>query len=857
MKRRNRLIAWISVLFLGCMLLPQPGIVQAVASDGAFQQAFVKVDGTFDTQTAGFPMDYRFDFSGHLDGKNYYALVPLGFFHAAKESGQIVTIVDNIGVEYRYAPADIADIAPENFGATVKVGGRYRATASYKKVAESFASAAGIPEGDYVQHRDYAFLEVWTGETAVTNCTIHVAVDPLGDGAYESGYYESAEQGRLYVYQYSSQALTERPTEMAEAATRPQVVLHKTETGSMQLFLSREPLRDDLPGEEPTDPTDPPEPSASAPFDPAFLRDGRFVTDAPGFPENYAFTFGSYGNDEGASKELFQAIKSSGRQVTLTTRSGVNYIFDGAQMSDLTAEQMAETIQIQALYKTSASYQTVMQKIAEKGQIYDGFYMNEDWIILDIQPWTGNATYQPTNGFPVDAQVTVRLNGGQGGAAGEAIADLFAGYACDGLLKAYVYDKTTSVQDLVEDVEPLSITANEAGEVCFTMRKPATLVFSRKDLLSGRGEPEVNTNPFEMRIKKDGKNISDGYTIELGDVQYLDLLMEKGNVRDYEYIWEVVGPGKDSVSLKEVEGANNLSYELEAVKETEAGQPFQIQVSIKGETNNFVKTGLITVVDTIYGKIFLENGQFKTDAEGFPADYVFQMPSSKYQLTYEFLNAVSQSVRDVTVIDSTGIRYIFQGNKVETVPQEQWGDAFAIKALYKDSSSYQGVMLAIAYQNGYTSYENNKDYIIVDFQAHGENLPMPVTATFDLMSKSNDPDIAAHFAGLMREGKLYIYAYSKDTQNVYKPLDTFSMTEDGAFSFELWEPITVVFSAIPLMDAGPSVDDGNGSTGTGSDGITPGGNPDTGVAFPAAAILCATAGGGLLCASRRSVKKKR
>ena len=135
MKRRNRLIAWISVLFLGCMLLPQPGIVQAVASDGAFQQAFVKVDGTFDTQTAGFPMDYRFDFSGHLDGKNYYALVPLGFFHAAKESGQIVTIVDNIGVEYRYAPADIADIAPENFGATVKVGGRYRATASYKTVS--------------------------------------------------------------------------------------------------------------------------------------------------------------------------------------------------------------------------------------------------------------------------------------------------------------------------------------------------------------------------------------------------------------------------------------------------------------------------------------------------------------------------------------------------------------------------------------------------------------------------------------------------------------------------------------------------------------------------------------------------
>lgn len=48
----------------------------------------------------------------------------------------------------------------------------------------------------------------------------------------------------------------------------------------------------------------------------------------------------------------------------------MNYIFDGVQMSDLTAEQLAETIQIQALYKTSASYQTGMQKIADKGQVY-------------------------------------------------------------------------------------------------------------------------------------------------------------------------------------------------------------------------------------------------------------------------------------------------------------------------------------------------------------------------------------------------------------------------------------------------------------------------------------------------------
>lgn len=137
--------------------------------------------------------------------------------------------------------------------------------------------------------------------------------------------------------------------------------------------------------------------------------------------------------------------------------------------------------------------------------------MNEGWSILDFQPWTGNASYQPTNGFPVDAQVTVRL-------------------------KAYVYDKTSTVQDLVEDAEPLNIT----------------------------------------------------------------------------------------------------------------------------------------VVDTIYGKNFLESGQFKTDAEGFPADYVFQMPSSKYQLTYELLNAVSHSGRDVTVIDSTGIRYIFQGEEVDPVEQDQW-----------------------------------------------------------------------------------------------------------------------------------------------------------------------------------------
>lgn len=252
-----------------------------------------------------------------LDG-TYGTLLLIGFFHATKESCQTVTIVDNIGVEYSYAPADIADIASTDFGSTVKVGDRYRTTASYKNVAEDFAAAAGIPEGEYVQHRDYAFLEVWTGESAVTNCTIRVAVDPLGDGAYEDGYYKAAEQGTLYVYQYSSLALTERPTEMAGTATEPQIVLHQTETGSMQLLLSLKPLQDDS-TEKPTEPS---EPSASVPLDPDFMRVGQFVTDAPGFPEDYAFTFDSYGNDEGVSKELFQTIKNSGRKVTLTTRRG-------------------------------------------------------------------------------------------------------------------------------------------------------------------------------------------------------------------------------------------------------------------------------------------------------------------------------------------------------------------------------------------------------------------------------------------------------------------------------------------------------------------------------------------------------
>lgn len=55
MKQFNRLIAWISVLFLGCFVLPQPGVVKAAEPSAAFQDAFVKADGTFDTQAAGFP----------------------------------------------------------------------------------------------------------------------------------------------------------------------------------------------------------------------------------------------------------------------------------------------------------------------------------------------------------------------------------------------------------------------------------------------------------------------------------------------------------------------------------------------------------------------------------------------------------------------------------------------------------------------------------------------------------------------------------------------------------------------------------------------------------------------------------
>src|SRR5690554_3478793 len=151
----------------------------------------------------------------------------------------------------------------------------------------------------------------------------------------------------------------------------------------------------------------------------------------------------------------------------------------------------------------------------------------------------------------------------------DALHEKFLKMAQEGKLYAYTYNKSSSVQDIHEDQVPMAVTATKDGLLEFTVKEPCTLIFTDQDLLAGRSS-EVNTNPYEMRIRKDGRNIGDGYTVDIGDKQLLELIMLEGNIADHEYVWEVIGPAADSIKFTEVEGSNNLVYELEAVKESAA-----------------------------------------------------------------------------------------------------------------------------------------------------------------------------------------------------------------------------------------------------------------------------------------------
>jgi len=802
-----------------------------------FKAEFINEDGTFNTSAEGFPSNYQFDFTDTLASSEYKMKVPKKFFRAAKLSGQTVVIIDSIGLKYVFKPENIGDsvlsLSGSDLEATVSVGGRYRATKGYGDAGNKIASDnMGIPASEYVHKINFGFIQLESGQGIASTVEIRAVMNfgDASDTATANLFYNYAKNNKLYVYQYVTDGQKinpDRAVEKAKALTAPEFSFNKAESAEMQFLFSDRPLRQsDVESVEEI---------KIAPYREDFVSNGQFVTTAEGFPTTYTFTLSSYTAEKpGIKKDFFQAVKNSGRIVTLIDNSGINYVFDGSKMSDVPAAERNEYIQVQALWKNNASYQTVAGEIAKKGKIRDGFFINEDYVILDMQPVTTNVGITiNNNSFPSPATVVLDLTGGVSGNNGKAVAAKFLQYAKEGKLKAFFYDKTSTVQDLFLDKQPLVPTVTDDDKITFTIQQPCTLIFTHKDLLTKRfiEEDEDDTDPYKMRIKKDGKNMSDGYTIELGDIQYFELSMMNGDVNDFEFIWDVIGPGADTVKIEPVEGSNNLVYKVTPLKVT--GKAFQVRVRIVGQEDIFVTTGTTTIIDTVYGKDFVENGKFNTSKTGFPSDYVFKMSGDQYQITGAFLNAIAESKKDVVIVDTSNIRYIFHGAEMDLVPEDEWDQTHPVKALYKDSEAYQGAIRLVAYQYGITDdFVNNKDYIIIDFQAHNVDLPLEVDCEFKLEAKARSADIAKHFADAYREGKLYVYAYSKTTQSIYKPLKDLVKLIDGTdtFTMKLQSPMTIVFSTSKLMDdlsdGENNEDPGNGNDTDNGEGNTE--NPTTG-----------------------------
>ena len=766
-----------------------------VPASAVWSASFVK-DGVFDTAAAGFPKDYIFDFSGEPALASYGKAVPKAFFAAVKASGRSAVILDGLGISYAFDAENIAEIPADQLAETVPVGARFRNSKSYVNVGKQIAfDNVGVPKDQFNMRENFGFVELLTGNGVASDCRITLKMD-FGEGneTAADAFYDLAAAGKLYIYQYSSSVLTDRETAMAEAQSqKPYISCHKPEAGSIQLLFSDRPLKKTAePEPEPEEPVV----VETAPYRSDFVQDGRFVTEAEGFPTQYRFTFDRYSSEApGFSRDLFNAIRDSGREVTLIDRLGIEYRFDGSQMDAIPAEQTEGLFQLQSLYKYSKSYQTVMGKIAGLAHV-DSFFMDQDWVILDIQP-ASSVGQTVSNSFPAEAQMAVRLSGSKTGEEGNTVADRFAQYARDGKLKAFYYNKASDVQDIDENAEPLIPTADDEGRLLFPVKEPCTLIFTCCDLIGGRGE-QPQTNPYEMVLRKDGKRMSDGYTVEVGTTIFIDLFMNNGRIGDHTYTWEVVGPGRDTVSLKEAEDAQNLCYELTALKQ---GEPFQVRVYADGERNNYATTGAITVTDSLFGREFVEDGAFVTGAKGFPEDYRFVMPADKYLLSGAFFNAAFESGRDVSLTDPTGITYTFAHRDLAAVPREDWNRTYPLKALYKDSDSYQKAMMLIAYRHDIFTYELNQDYQIIDFQAHGQELPFKATASFRLISKAGDEALAKRYSDLMKAGRLYPYVYSKKIQDVTAPFDGLTVDEDGVLSFDLQQPVTLVFSAVELMDA--------------------------------------------------------
>ena len=211
----------LSVTFLAMLLtasplaLAQPKAASRTEEPAQWQSSFLR-DGLFQTEAAGFPENYTFRVvtANTLQNAVNTASLTKELFHAIKESGRTVTLVDNCAA-YIIQPDDVADIAPEAFSQTVQLGSYYRTGTSYPPAARDIAKKyqAIIHDDQYCMGRDFSFWQITAFPAEVLrSCTVRLAVTNAGRAdsgaglgsaaAIAENFAEAARADSLYAYPY-------------------------------------------------------------------------------------------------------------------------------------------------------------------------------------------------------------------------------------------------------------------------------------------------------------------------------------------------------------------------------------------------------------------------------------------------------------------------------------------------------------------------------------------------------------------------------------------------------------------------------------------------------------------------------
>ena len=216
-KRGVRLL----VTFLAMLLtfspiaLAQLKAAPRTAEPVQWQSSFLR-NGLFQTEAAGFPENYTFRVvtANTLQNAVNTASLTKELFHAIKESGRTVILVDNCAA-YSIRPDDVADIAPETFSQVVQLGSYYRTGTSYPPAARDIAKKyqAIIHDDQYCMGRDFSFWQITAFPAEVLrSCTVRLAVTNAGRAdsgaslgsaaAIAENFAEAARAGNLHAYPY-------------------------------------------------------------------------------------------------------------------------------------------------------------------------------------------------------------------------------------------------------------------------------------------------------------------------------------------------------------------------------------------------------------------------------------------------------------------------------------------------------------------------------------------------------------------------------------------------------------------------------------------------------------------------------